>query len=169
MLGFLFRSTTNDKKKTNLLLILTPYVIRDQQDLRKVFERKMQERQEFLDRYFVFEGEWEAPRDYSRANGLVEDIRQYYAQLDEQLRLEAESAPLDKGGHEPSPPIELADRREEPAQRGRRRLAGGPRRLRRLARALRFAAGRPATIRRSGSTRSRAASRTTSADPNDGR
>jgi general secretion pathway protein D len=108
VLGFLFRSTSNSREKTNLLLILTPYIIRDQQDLRKVFERKMQERQEFLDRYFVFEGNsWEPPRDYSRANGLLEDIRKAYADLEEQLRMEEESRPLDKGGHEPSPPIEL--------------------------------------------------------------
>jgi general secretion pathway protein D len=107
VLGFLFRSTTNTKEKTNLLLILTPYIIRDQQDLRKVFERKMQERQEFLDRYFVFEGQWEPPRDYSRTNGLLEDIRKAYSELEEQLRLEEESRTPDKGGHEPSPPIEL--------------------------------------------------------------
>ena len=61
MLGALFRSSTTTKRKTNLLLILTPYVIRDQDDLRKIFERKMQERQEFLDRYFVFnDSEWTA-------------------------------------------------------------------------------------------------------------
>ena len=107
VLGFLFRTTTNTKEKTNLLLILTPYIIRDQQDLRKVFERKMQERQEFLDRYFVFEGEWQPPRDYSRANGLIEEIRKSYEGLEEQLRLEEESKPIDKGGHEPSAPIEL--------------------------------------------------------------
>jgi general secretion pathway protein D len=67
-----------DRPKTNLLLILTPYVIRDQDDLRAIFERKMQERQEFLDRYFVFSDlvAWEPPRDFGRANGLVEDIRQ---------------------------------------------------------------------------------------------
>src|SRR6185369_17315736 len=91
VLGFLFRSTTNTKEKTNLLLILTPYVIRDQQDLRHVFERKMQERQEFLDRYFVFQGAWEPPRDYGRTNGLVENIRKAYEDLDERLRLQAES------------------------------------------------------------------------------
>jgi general secretion pathway protein D len=107
VLGFLFRSTKNKKDKTNLLLILTPYIIRDQQDLRKVFERKMQERQEFLDRYFVFEGQWEAPHDYARANGLLEEIRKAYGDLEEQLRMEEESRPLDKGGHEPSAPIEL--------------------------------------------------------------
>jgi general secretion pathway protein D len=107
VLGFLFRSTSNKKDKTNLLLILTPYIIRDQNDLRKVFERKMQERQEFLDRYFVFEGTWEPPHDYARTNGLLEEIRKAYADLEEQLRMEEESRPIDKGGHEGSPPIEL--------------------------------------------------------------
>ncbi|MBM4363545.1 MAG: type II secretion system secretin GspD, partial [Deltaproteobacteria bacterium] len=107
VLGFLFRSTTEQARKTNLLLILTPYVIRDQHDLRKVFERKMQERQEFVDRYFVFERPWEPPRDYARTNGLVEDTRKAYAELDERLRLEAESAPAEGRVHEASEPIEL--------------------------------------------------------------
>jgi general secretion pathway protein D len=107
VLGFLFRTTNDEVKKSNLLIILTPYVIRNQEDLRKVFERKMQERQEFLDRYFVFEGEWQPPRDYSRTNGLVEDIRQSYAELDERLKMEADSAPRERLGHEPSDPIDL--------------------------------------------------------------
>ncbi len=40
----------------------------------------MQERQEFLDRYFVFteQNDYEPPKDYSRTNGLLEDIRQAY-------------------------------------------------------------------------------------------
>ncbi len=53
VLGFLFKQSNTKKQKSNLLLVLTPYVIRDQDDLRAIFERKMQERQEFLDRYFV--------------------------------------------------------------------------------------------------------------------
>ena len=54
ILGFLFKQQIKTRQKSNLLLILTPYVIRDQDDLRAIFERKMQERQEYLDRYFVF-------------------------------------------------------------------------------------------------------------------
>jgi general secretion pathway protein D len=89
-------------------LILTPTVITNQADLRKIFERKMQERQEFLDRYFVFSGQdWKPPRDYSRTNGLVEDIRQAYMQLDERVRLEEEASPTSKKEHKPSEPIEL--------------------------------------------------------------
>ncbi|MDX2051243.1 MAG: type II secretion system secretin GspD [Polyangiaceae bacterium] len=108
VLGALFRRSTTRKSKANLLLILTPYVIRSQDDLRKIFERKMQERQEFLDRNFVFSGEdWKAPRDYSRSNGAVEDIRQATFELKEQARLEEESRPGESQKHLPLAPIEL--------------------------------------------------------------
>ena len=108
LLGALFRSSEVKKNKTNLMLVLTPHVIRDQEDLRKIFERKMQERQEFLDRYMVFSGEdWKPPRDWSRTNGLVEDIRKAYADTAEQIRLENESKPRENPPREPSDPIEL--------------------------------------------------------------
>jgi general secretion pathway protein D len=109
VLGALFRHSKTTKRKANLLLILTPHVIRDQTDLRRIFERKMQERQEFIDRYFVFaeENDWTPPRDWSRANGLVEDIRQSYAEIEEQTRLEEESLGPEDSDREPSPPIEL--------------------------------------------------------------
>jgi general secretion pathway protein D len=108
VLGALFRQTNTTKRKANLLLVLTPHVIRDQTDLRRIFERKMQERQEFIDRYFVFsDTEWSPPIDWSRTNGLVEDIRQSYAAIEEQYRLEEESKPLDDGDRAPSAPIEL--------------------------------------------------------------
>jgi general secretion pathway protein D len=108
VLGFLFRNSTERMRKTNLLLILTPHVIRDQQDLRKVFQRKMQERQQFLDRYFLFTSEWEPPRDFTRTNGLVEDIRQAYFEMDERQRLEEESRPREQFVHEASAPLELS-------------------------------------------------------------
>jgi len=110
VLGFLFRHQTTEKRKANLLLILTPYIIRDQNDLRKIFERKIQERQEFLDRYFVFSGvDWEPSRDYSRANGLLEDTRQAYFRHDELLRLQRESLPEEEQEHMVSKPIEIPD------------------------------------------------------------
>jgi general secretion pathway protein D len=107
VLGFLFRKNTTIKQKSNLLLILTPYVIQSQEDLRKVFTRKMQERQEFLDRYFVFNGDWQPPRDYARANGLVEEIRQAFAKMAEQRRLELEGMPSDAKTHQPTEPLDL--------------------------------------------------------------
>lgn len=108
VLGFLFSSTSKTVRKTNLLLILTPHVIREQADLRRIFERKMQERQEFIDRYFVFTTDnWEPPTDYSRANGLIEDIRQSFFAMDEQLRLEEDLKPRELHEHLPSEPIDL--------------------------------------------------------------
>lgn len=108
ILGFLFSKTKKTTRKTNLLLILTPHVIRAQEDLRRIFERKMQERQEFIDRYFVFTTDsWEPPRDYSRTNGLVEDIRQAYFELDEKRRLEEELKPRELHEHAPGEAIDL--------------------------------------------------------------
>lgn len=108
LLGALFRRTETTKRKANLLLILTPHVIRDQADLRRIFERKMQERQEFLDRYFVFGAQdWRPPRDWTRTNGLVEDIRKAYREVQEHLELEADSRELAEEERVPTPPITL--------------------------------------------------------------
>jgi general secretion pathway protein D len=108
VLGALFRHSNTVKRKTNLLLILTPHVIREQTDLRRIFERKMQERQEFIDRYFVFQDtDWRPPRDWTRANGLVEDIRKSYAEIEEQTAIEEESQGPEDVERVPSPPIEL--------------------------------------------------------------
>jgi general secretion pathway protein D len=108
VLGALFRKRQNTTEKRNLVLILTPYIIRSQDDLRTVFERKMQERQEFLDRYFVFsDNEYTPPRDYTRLNGLVEDIRQSYFAVEEKKRLDEITRPKELKGHEPQRPIDM--------------------------------------------------------------
>jgi general secretion pathway protein D len=109
VLGALFRSTSTSLQKSNLVLVLTPYIIREQEDLRTVFERKMQERQEFLDHYFVFsdETQYEPPKDYSRTNGLLEDIRQSFADVEDQRHLEELTRPREMKTHEPGQPLEL--------------------------------------------------------------
>jgi general secretion pathway protein D len=109
VLGVLFRKSVNSMQKSNLVLVLTPYIIREQADLRKVFERKMQERQEFLDRYFVFSenSDYQPPRDYSRTNGLLEEIRQSYISIDERRKLEDLLRPKDLKTHSPGQPLEI--------------------------------------------------------------
>jgi general secretion pathway protein D len=109
VLGALFRSTSSSLVKANLILVLTPYIIREQSDLRAVFERKMQERQEFLDHYFVFgdQNQYEPPKDYSRTSGLLEYIRQSYMDTEEQRRLEELTRPRELKTHEPGQPLEL--------------------------------------------------------------
>jgi general secretion pathway protein D len=109
VLGALFRSSSSSLVKANLILVLTPYIIREQSDLRAVFERKMQERQEFLDHYFVFsdQNEYEPPKDYSRDNGLLEYIRQSYMEAEEQKHLDELTRPRELKTHEPGQPLEL--------------------------------------------------------------
>jgi general secretion pathway protein D len=112
ILGALFRRTNTTKQKANLLLFLTPHVIRDQADLRRIFEQKLQERQEFLDRYFVFDqaNAWRPPRDWSRTNGLVEDIRQQQRALTEAATRHQEAEPELEAGQPPREPIEMPGR-----------------------------------------------------------
>lgn len=118
LIGALFRETTDATQRTNLILILTPYIIRDQSDLRNVFERKMQERQELIDRYFVFSNnEYTPPKDYGRTNGLLEVIRQEYAKIAEKRQLEELTRPKELKGHTPQTPLDMPG----PA----RRAAGG--------------------------------------------
>lgn len=52
LLGYFFKSSTKKKIKKNLMLILTPYVVRNENDLRRIYERKNKEREEFGKLYF---------------------------------------------------------------------------------------------------------------------
>jgi general secretion pathway protein D len=96
-------------EKSNLILILTPFIIREQSDLRTIFERKMQERQEFLDRYFIFSDkqDYQPPHDYSRTYGLLEDIRQSYRAIEESKILDEATRPKEVRGHDPGQPLEM--------------------------------------------------------------
>jgi len=69
VVGWLFRNESTKRQKTNLLLFLTPYIIRDQGDYRRIFERKMSERAEFVKRFYGDEAQYEAPIDYERKLG----------------------------------------------------------------------------------------------------
>ncbi|MFW2390276.1 MAG: type II secretion system secretin GspD [Polyangiales bacterium] len=106
ILGALFRKTSKTKRKTNLLLILTPYIIRDPGDLREIFERKMQERQQMIDRYFVFgDDKFEPHIDYSRTRGLVAEIMNEIDGVEEEIKL-AKAAELEPPpDHVPRSPI----------------------------------------------------------------
>ncbi len=106
LIGALFRRTEREMVKTNLLLFLTPYIIRDPSDLRAIFERKMRERQEFLDRYFVFgDHDYAPPVDYSRTRGLVLEIINELVERDAELALleAARAAPVPE--HHPRSPV----------------------------------------------------------------
>jgi general secretion pathway protein D len=109
LLGVLFRTEQTTTQKTNLLLFLTPYIIRDQTDLRAIFERKMRERQEFIDRYFVFgDQDYDPPIDYTRTRGLVSEIINEIDGMLEEQRLLEEAALRPPPEHVPRPAIGAA-------------------------------------------------------------
>lgn len=115
LLGILFRRTNRTIEKTNLLLFLTPYIIRSSADLRAIFERKMRERQEFIDRYFVFgDQEYTPPIDYSRTRGLLGEILNELAAIDDERRLLEEAAARPPPDHVPRSAVGAVERSTEP-------------------------------------------------------
>jgi general secretion pathway protein D len=55
--------------KTNLLLFLTPYIIKDQSDFRRIFERKLAERQAFVEQFYGQLPGYEVTVDFGRKAG----------------------------------------------------------------------------------------------------
>lgn len=86
LLGHLFRDTTRRKTKTNLLLFLTPYIIRGQEDFRRIFERKMKERQQFVEQFYGQVPGYDVAVDFSRKPGPLSRMNQ--SMLKESQRVE---------------------------------------------------------------------------------
>lgn len=76
LLGNLFRQQTRRKVKTNLLLFLTPYIIRDGSDFRRIFERKMRERQEFVEQFYGATTGYDVAIDFERKAGPLARVGQ---------------------------------------------------------------------------------------------
>ncbi|HVZ71943.1 MAG TPA: type II secretion system secretin GspD [Polyangia bacterium] len=110
ILGFFFRNTEKHIVKTNLIIAITPYVITDQSDLRRVLDKKMKERREFVERFggdpeHTIDGEI----DYRRKRGMLEEINraahEAQAEEDEILRIRTQEAEDESGPLElPAPP-----------------------------------------------------------------
>jgi general secretion pathway protein D len=86
VIGFFFRSTTKDLKKTNILIAITPYVISDLSDLRRVAEKKMRERREFIERYSSLEDRVSLDKDmdFRRKRGMLEEINKTVREMEEE-------------------------------------------------------------------------------------
>lgn len=69
VLGWLFRSTEVKTIKTNLLIFLTPYVITSPADFRRILDRKLAERQEFVDQFYGVDGNYDAVIDFEAKIG----------------------------------------------------------------------------------------------------
>jgi general secretion pathway protein D len=88
ILGYLFKYSKKTKKKTNLLILLTPYIIKDQLDLQAIRERKVREREEFVRSFATLNEMKYSPRtDYRRKRGLVEEINRSLQGIDKDVEL----------------------------------------------------------------------------------
>ncbi|HEX7840737.1 MAG TPA: hypothetical protein VF469_24840, partial [Kofleriaceae bacterium] len=86
LLGYLFKYSQRTKKKTNLLILLTPYIVKDQLDLQQIRERKMRERQEFVESFASLnEMKYEAKVDYRRKRGVVEEINRALQSVEDDM------------------------------------------------------------------------------------
>ena len=158
VIGFFFRSSSRDLKKTNIIIALTPYVISDLSDLRRVAEKKMRERREFIERYSSLEDRvvLDQDLDFRRKRGMLEEVNKAVRDMEDEERelrqiRERDGAedstpiepPLTAGAPAPvpeteesSPPAPVDDMKEEAPAEERLAPASHP------ARALRKAAGK---------------------------
>jgi general secretion pathway protein D len=86
IIGWLFRDTETTKQKTNLLLFLTPYIIRDESDYRRIFERKRKEQQEFIEAFYGKSSKYDIAVEWDRKAGPF--ARMHRAVGEEALKLE---------------------------------------------------------------------------------
>jgi general secretion pathway protein D len=75
IIGWLFRDTVTSKTKTNLLLFLTPYIIKDQSDYRRILERKQREQREFMEQFYGRRPGYEVAADWGRKGGPFSKMR----------------------------------------------------------------------------------------------
>jgi general secretion pathway protein D len=76
VLGGLFRDTQSVKQKTNLLVFLTPYIIRDEADYRRIFEKKRKEQEDFMVQFYGKKRDYHVDIDFSRKPGPLSRIHQ---------------------------------------------------------------------------------------------
>jgi general secretion pathway protein D len=88
ILGYLFKYTERGKQKTNLLVLLTPYIIEDQVDIDRIVERKVRERSEFLRSFSALDTAKYLPEiDYRKKHGLVEEINATVEEIERDIEL----------------------------------------------------------------------------------
>ena len=85
LLGYLFRYSTKSKRKTNLVIMLTPYIIKDQLDLEAIRQRKTREQDEFTRSFGTLATMTYRPTmDYRRKRGLIEEINRVVGDIEQE-------------------------------------------------------------------------------------
>jgi general secretion pathway protein D len=85
VIGFFFRNTTKSVKKSNIIIAITPYVVSDLSDLRRVAEKKLRERREFIERFSSLEDTSKLDQleiDTHRKRGMLEEINRSVREME---------------------------------------------------------------------------------------
>lgn len=93
LLGWLFKSKRKERVKVNLLMILVPHILETPDDVRRIHERRMKERLEFLERYTAFERrDLDININYRKKSGLLAAVNEEAERMssEEEFRRRAE-------------------------------------------------------------------------------
>ncbi len=75
LLGYAFKYSSRTHTRSNVLILLTPYIVKDQLELQEIQERKLREHEEFVAANRALDHMKFQPRiDYRRKRGVVEEI-----------------------------------------------------------------------------------------------
>ena len=99
VVGFLFKSTSTITTKQNLVLMLTPYIIENENDLAKIQKRKMEEREELLEAFGRRDLAYIRHVNFQKKSGLLDRMKSEIADAveDKIAREEALEAFEDSG------------------------------------------------------------------------
>ncbi len=93
VIGNLFKSTSKKKTKSNLVIMLTPYIVKDQMDLESIRARKVREHDEFAQSFKTLDAmPYRPATDYRRKRGLVEEINRALQAVEDDVAARASLA-----------------------------------------------------------------------------
>lgn len=101
ILGALFRSSRTSKTKSNLLVLLTPYVLSNAAEARRLTRRKLHERDNFLHSFkSLHDRRFQKNIDYGKRRGLLAEMSKQVQASDAQAKaleelMEQEQLPVD--------------------------------------------------------------------------
>ncbi len=122
LLGAIFRRTSTQVEKRNLLVIIVPHVIKDPSDLKRIHEQRRKEYTEMARMLALRAKEFDGGLDYRKKTGLMEEIHEQveHAKADRQLREQSvfDSSDFDSVGPPETHDIEYDPTEGLPAPRG---------------------------------------------------
>ncbi len=85
ILGWLFKRKTKEKTKVNLLVVMVPHVVSSPDDIRRIHQRRMEERMEFIERETNFKKKDLGPHvNFRKKSGLLATVDKEARRLEEE-------------------------------------------------------------------------------------